>query len=71
MCTFKDRLNNNPKAEGKSLDRDHILAMVEASIVTFLWSSSYILVKFGLTQLSPMMLVFTGALIVQLKRIKQ
>ena len=53
------------------MDRDHILAMVEASIVTFLWSSSYILVKFGLTQLSPMMLVFTGALIVQLKRIKQ
>ena len=33
-----------------------MLALMEAYLVTFLWSSSYILVKIGLTQLSPLTL---------------
>lgn len=39
------------------LTRDHLLATMEACLVTFLWSSSYVLVKIGLTQLSPLTLV--------------
>ena len=34
-----------------------MLAIIEAYLVTFLWSSYYILVKIGLTQLSPLTLV--------------
>jgi len=40
-----------------SLSRDRLLAIIEACIVTFLWSSSYVLVKIGLNQLSPLPLV--------------
>ena len=36
--------------------RDHLLALGEAYLVTFLWSPSYILVKIGLIQLSPLTL---------------
>jgi len=39
------------------LGRNRTFAIIEAFVVTFLWSSSYILVKVGLTQLSPMTLV--------------
>jgi drug/metabolite transporter (DMT)-like permease len=39
------------------LSREHTLALLEAFLVTFLWSSSYIIVKFVLTQLSPLTLV--------------
>lgn len=39
------------------MTRDHLLALLEACLVTFLWSSSYVLVKIGLTQLSPLTLV--------------
>lgn len=39
------------------LRRDRLLAIMEAILVTFLWSSSYIFVKIGLTQLSPLTLV--------------
>lgn len=38
------------------LRRGRLLALVEACLVTFLWSSSYILIKIGLTQLSPLTL---------------
>ena len=40
-----------------SLSRDRLLAIIEACLVTFLWSSSYVLVKIGLNQLSPLALV--------------
>jgi drug/metabolite transporter (DMT)-like permease len=40
-----------------ALDRDHLIGILEASLVTFLWSSSYVLVKIGLNQLSPLTLV--------------
>ncbi len=40
-----------------SLFRDRLLAIIEACLVTFLWSSSYVLVKIGLNQLSPLALV--------------
>lgn len=39
------------------LSRDRLLAIIEACLVTFLWSSSYVLVKIGLNQLSPLLLV--------------
>jgi len=39
------------------MQRDRVMALMEACVVTFLWSSSYILVKMGLTQLSPLTLV--------------
>lgn len=39
------------------MTRDRLLAIMEAYLVTFLWSSSYVLVKIGLTQLSPLTLV--------------
>lgn len=39
------------------MTRDHLLAIMEAYLVTFLWSSSYVLVKMGLVQLSPLTLV--------------
>ena len=39
------------------MDRDHLIALLEAYLVTFLWSSSYILVKIGLTELPPLTLV--------------
>lgn len=39
------------------MTRDHLLAILEAYLVTFLWSSSYVLVKIGLAQLSPLTLV--------------
>jgi len=32
-------------------------AILEALLVTFLWSSSYILTKFGLTDIEPLTLV--------------
>ena len=38
------------------LSRGRLLAIMEACLVTFLWSSSYVLVKIGLTQLSPLTL---------------
>jgi drug/metabolite transporter (DMT)-like permease len=40
----------------KWLDKGRLAVLIEASFVTFLWSSSYILVKIGLTQLSPLTL---------------
>lgn len=39
------------------MSRDRLLAIIEACLVTFLWSSSYVLVKIGLNQLSPLLLV--------------
>ena len=33
------------------MSRDRFLGVVEALLVTFLWSSSYILVKIGLNQI--------------------
>jgi drug/metabolite transporter (DMT)-like permease len=39
------------------MQRDRVLALMEACVVTSLWSSSYILVKMGLTQLAPLTLV--------------
>lgn len=39
------------------MTRDHLFAIMEAYLVTFLWSSSYVLVKIGLVQLSPLTLV--------------
>ena len=39
------------------MQRDRVFALMEACFVTFLWSSSYILVKIELTQLSPLTLV--------------
>lgn len=39
------------------LRRGRLLAVLEAYLVTFLWSSSYILVKIGLKQLPPLTLV--------------
>ena len=39
------------------MTRDRLLAIMEACLVTFLWSSSYVLVKVGLVQLSPLTLV--------------
>ena len=39
------------------MSRDRLFALMEAYLVTFLWSSSYVLVKIGLTQLSPLTLV--------------
>ena len=39
------------------MDRRRLFVLLEAFFVTFLWSSSYVLVKIGLTQLSPLLLV--------------
>ena len=39
------------------MDRDRLTALLEAYLVTFLWSSSYVLVKVGLTEVSPLTLV--------------
>jgi drug/metabolite transporter (DMT)-like permease len=39
------------------MSRDHLVALLEAFFVTFLWSSSYVLVKMGLTEMSPLSLV--------------
>jgi len=39
------------------LSRDHLVALLEALFVTFLWSSSYVLVKVGLTEMPPLSLV--------------
>lgn len=39
------------------MTRDRLFAIMEAYLVTFLWSSSYVLVKMGLAQLSPLTLV--------------
>jgi drug/metabolite transporter (DMT)-like permease len=39
------------------LDRDRLTALLGAYLVTFLWSSSYVLVKVGLTEVSPLTLV--------------
>jgi drug/metabolite transporter (DMT)-like permease len=38
------------------MSRDHLVALLEAFFVTFLWSSSYVLVKVGLTEMSPLSL---------------
>lgn len=38
------------------MDQSRLIALLQAFFVTFLWSSSYILVKIGLTQLSPLIL---------------
>lgn len=52
-----------------------LLALMEAYLVTFLWSSSYVLVKIGLTQLSPLTLaalryITASAIIVPLALLK-
>ncbi len=39
------------------LNRDHLFALLEACLVTLLWSSSYVFVKIGLTHISPLTLV--------------
>ena len=39
------------------MSRDHLVALLEAFFVTFLWSSSYVLVKVGLMEMSPLSLV--------------
>jgi drug/metabolite transporter (DMT)-like permease len=39
------------------MDRGRLFVLLEAFFVTFLWSSSYVLVKIGLIQLSPLTLV--------------
>ncbi|TRO47512.1 hypothetical protein E2P65_04275 [Candidatus Bathyarchaeota archaeon] len=39
------------------MSRDHLVAILEAFFVTFLWSSSYVLVKVGLKEMSPLSLV--------------
>ena len=39
------------------MTRARLFAIMEAYLVTFLWSSSYVLVKMGLAQLSPLTLV--------------
>jgi drug/metabolite transporter (DMT)-like permease len=39
------------------LSREYLKALLEALLVTFLWSSSYILVKIGLNEIAPMTLV--------------
>ncbi|UCH56966.1 MAG: EamA family transporter [Candidatus Bathyarchaeota archaeon] len=39
------------------MQRGRLVAILEAFLVTFLWSSSYILVKIGLTQIRPLTLV--------------
>jgi drug/metabolite transporter (DMT)-like permease len=40
-----------------SLRRDRLYAVLEALFVTFLWSSSYVLVKVGLQEIGPLTLV--------------
>ena len=39
------------------MPRDRLIGLLEACLVTFLWSSSYVLVKIGLTQVTPLTLV--------------
>ena len=39
------------------MERSRLIAILEALLVTFLWSSSYILVKIGLVQVKPLTLV--------------
>ncbi|MCW4048891.1 MAG: EamA family transporter [Candidatus Bathyarchaeota archaeon] len=39
------------------MESERTRGLLEALVVTFLWSSSYILTKFGLTQVSPLTLV--------------
>jgi drug/metabolite transporter (DMT)-like permease len=39
------------------MSRNHLVALLEALFVTFLWSTSYVLVKVGLTEMSPLSLV--------------
>lgn len=41
----------------KAMSRDHLVALLEAFFVTFLWSSSYVLVKVGLMEMPPLSLV--------------
>lgn len=62
---------------------DRLFGVLKALLVTFLWSSSYVLVKVGLQEIGPltivaywytvakvpaMALVFLGALIVKLRK---
>jgi drug/metabolite transporter (DMT)-like permease len=39
------------------MERERLFALLEILLVTFLWSSSYILTKFGLNEVSPLTLV--------------
>ena len=61
--------------EQMGLRGSRLLALMEAYLVTFLWSSSYVLVKIGLTQLSPLTLaalryITASAIIVPLALLK-
>ena len=48
------------------MSKDHLVALLEALFVTFLWSSSYVLVKIGLTEMSPLSLVALRYLVASL-----
>jgi len=37
-----------------SLQKARILSLLEASLVTFLWSSSYVLIRIGLEEINPL-----------------
>jgi len=39
------------------MDKDRVIGILEALLVTFLWSSSYVLVKMGLHEIGPLTLV--------------
>ena len=36
------------------INNKHIIALLEASIVTFLWSTSYVLIRIGLDEINPL-----------------
>ncbi|MHA2249940.1 MAG: EamA family transporter, partial [Candidatus Kariarchaeaceae archaeon] len=41
-----------------NLSRSHLIAILQAILVTFLWSSSFVIIKYGLEGLSP--IIFAG-----------
>jgi O-acetylserine/cysteine efflux transporter len=47
-----------PSSTGKRFDRHHWVAVATAFFVTILWSSSFVIIKFGLLEIPP--LIFAG-----------
>ncbi len=39
---------------GMQISKTYVFAMIEALLVTFLWSTSYVLIKIGLREINPL-----------------
>jgi drug/metabolite transporter (DMT)-like permease len=49
---------SGPSSNGKRIERHHWVAVATAFFVTILWSSSFVIIKFGLLEIPP--LIFAG-----------